>query len=250
MPDSLDAYLAGRSAKFRNYLKRVTRKIHARRVEVTVLAGDRSESGFTEAFARILAIEQTSWKHAHGWAMSSKSAATEFWREVCRSAWAEGRMHVQFLTIDGRPAAYNLGYIVGADYAYLKTTFGSEFREVGAATFLRARLVEDLIDRGIRRVDFPGEPYEWGAAVDRRRPRTRDADGIFGYRQVAGAGGARAGQTPRRDATRRAGRPTRDGLAVARPSCLDLSCLADPRTARIDVTHEPTPTLYSTGSRR
>ena len=93
--------------------------------------------------------------------MFADSAATKFWQEVCGSAWAEGRMHVQFLTIDGRPAAYNLGYIVGDEYAYLKTTFGDEFRDLGAATFLRARLVEDLIDRGIHLVDFPGEPYDW-----------------------------------------------------------------------------------------
>lgn len=108
-----------------------------------------------------LAIEQASWKYAHKWAMFADSAATRFWQDVCENAWAEGRVHVQFLAIDGRPAAYNLGYIVGDEYAYLKTTFGDEFRDLGAATFLRARLVEDLIDRGIHLVDFPGEPYDW-----------------------------------------------------------------------------------------
>jgi len=30
----------------------------------------------------------------------------------------------------------------------------------GAATFLRGRLIEDLIARGIRLVDVPGEPYD------------------------------------------------------------------------------------------
>ena len=29
------------------------------------------------------------------------------------------------------------------------------------ATVLRARLIESLIARGIARLDFPGEPYEW-----------------------------------------------------------------------------------------
>lgn len=161
LPDGYSAYLAARSAKFRNHLKRVEKKILARRADVTVLVPRQSTVGVAEVFDRILAIEHASWKHAHGWAMSSESATTAFWRQVCESIWAEGRAHVQFLAIDGRPAAYNLGYVVGDTYAYLKTTFASEFREMGAATFLRARLIEDLIARGIRLVDFPGEPYEW-----------------------------------------------------------------------------------------
>lgn len=161
LPHTYAEYLAARSAKFRNHLKRVQRKIDARQADVTVLVGDRSASGFSAAFARILAIEQASWKDTHEWAMVPDSAPTKFWREVCENAWAEGRVHVQFLAIDGRPAAYNLGYIVGGEYAYLKTTVCDEFRDLGAATFLRARLVEDLIDRGIQLVDFPGEPYDW-----------------------------------------------------------------------------------------
>ena len=161
LPLSYSAYLRARSAKFRNHLKRVGKKIELQRPEVIALMAGESECRFSEAFTRILAIEQTSWKSAGRWAMSSQSAATEFWRQVGESGWAEGRLHVQFLTLDGRPAAYNLGYIVGDQYSYLQTTFSSEFRAIGAATYLRGKLVEDLIGRGIRVLDFPGEPYEW-----------------------------------------------------------------------------------------
>lgn len=161
LPPAYAAYLAARSAKFRNHLKRVEKKIRAHRAEVTLLVGHQLASAAAEVFAAILAVEQSSWKHAHGWAMSSAAAATDFWHHIFDSAWAEGRLHAQVLTIDGRPAAYNLGYVVGDQYSYLKTSFASEFRDIGAATFLRARLVEDLIERGVHVVDFPGEPYEW-----------------------------------------------------------------------------------------
>jgi CelD/BcsL family acetyltransferase involved in cellulose biosynthesis len=161
LPLSYSAYLKARTAKFRNHLKRVGKKIQSRRPEVIVLMAGESECSFSDAFTRILAIEQTSWKYAGRFAMSSQSAATEFWRQVGERGWAEGRIHAQFLTLDGRTAAYNLGYIVGDQYSYLQTTFSSEFRAIGAATYLRAKLVEDLIDRGIRVLDFPGEPYEW-----------------------------------------------------------------------------------------
>ncbi len=59
LPRTYAECLAARSAKFRNHLKRVDRKIHTRHADVTVLVGDRSASGFTAAFTRILAIEQS-----------------------------------------------------------------------------------------------------------------------------------------------------------------------------------------------
>jgi CelD/BcsL family acetyltransferase involved in cellulose biosynthesis len=161
LPDTYETYLGQRSAKFRNHLKRVQKKVQAHRADVSVLVGERSPSLFTDTFARMLEIEQASWKHADQWPMTADGAATHFYRQVFASAWAEGRLHVQFLVIDGQPAAYNLGYLVGDEYAYLKTTFASGFKHLGAATFLRGKLIEDLIARGIRLVDFAGEPYDW-----------------------------------------------------------------------------------------
>lgn len=161
LPATYAAYLGERSAKFRNHLKRAQKKVQAHRAEVLVLVGETSPSSFTDTFARMLAIEQASWKHGDRWPMTSDGAATQFYRQVFASAWAEGRLHVQFLVIDGRPAAYNLGYLVADEYAYLKTTFASECQHLGAATFLRGRLMEDLIARGIRLVDFAGDPYDW-----------------------------------------------------------------------------------------
>ena len=34
-------------------------------------------------------------------------------------------------------------------------------KATGVATYLRARLIEALIERGVSRLDFPAEPYEW-----------------------------------------------------------------------------------------
>jgi hypothetical protein len=59
------------------------------------------------------------------------------------------------------PVAHNYGYVAGGTYSYLKTSCDERVKSLGVATYLRARLVEELITRGISRLDFPAEPYEW-----------------------------------------------------------------------------------------
>jgi hypothetical protein len=65
------------------------------------------------------------------------------------------------MTIDGRPAAYNLGYVRDSTYSYLKTSFVEALKPLGVATYLRARLIRSLIERGLRVLDFPAAPHEW-----------------------------------------------------------------------------------------
>ena len=51
--------------------------------------------------------------------------------------------------------------MTAAGYHYLKTSYDHALRPLGPAAVLRARLIEGLIASGVRRLDFPGEPYEW-----------------------------------------------------------------------------------------
>jgi len=159
LPESFDAYLAQRSAKFRNYLKRVERKLHAagavRVLELT------DPQAFEPAYEALLQVERSSWKHAHGTAISAIARQTAFYRDFCREALASGRLHLQWLTLESRPVAYNLGYLRTGSYHYLKTSYDSALGPFGPAAYLRARLIASLIGRGVARFDFPGEPYEW-----------------------------------------------------------------------------------------
>jgi CelD/BcsL family acetyltransferase involved in cellulose biosynthesis len=159
LPTSFDEYLAARSSKFRNHLKRVERKV----------AGE-SEASVTDyavadevdrAYDLLLEIERASWKHEHGTAISAVPHQVGFYRELCRGAAARGRLHLQVLSFGGRPAAYNLGYICNSTYFYLKTSYVEAWRQLGVATWLRAYLIRSLIDRRLRYMDFPAEPYEW-----------------------------------------------------------------------------------------
>lgn len=157
--DSLECYLQGRSGSFRNALKRIERKLASRgRIDIKT---HEDFPDIDEAYAVLLSIERCSWKHAHGTSISAISRQTTFYRHLCRLASRKKWLHLGFLCLDDRPIAYNLGLILQDTYYYLKTSYDSSLRPLSPATLLRRNLLEELIGRGVRRFDFPGEPYEW-----------------------------------------------------------------------------------------
>jgi CelD/BcsL family acetyltransferase involved in cellulose biosynthesis len=159
LPDSFENYLAQRSGKFRNYLRRVEKKLmvlgDVQFVDLAALAD------FDAAYEHILDIEKHSWKHEHGTAISAITRQAAFYRDMGRAAMETGRLHLSFLSLKGEPIVYNLGYLHNNQYYYLKTSYREQFRAHGVATYARAKLVESLIGKGVRAFDFPGEPYEW-----------------------------------------------------------------------------------------
>jgi CelD/BcsL family acetyltransferase involved in cellulose biosynthesis len=159
LPITFDEYLSQRSPKFRNHLKRVEKKL-AERSSARVLDCS-SKDDVTHGFEMLLQIERLSWKHAHGTAISAVERQIKFYRSLCEGAASAGRLHLQILTIDDLPVAHNLGYLANGCYSYLKTSYDEEHKAAGVATYLRARLIETLIERGVSRLDFPAEPYEW-----------------------------------------------------------------------------------------
>lgn len=159
LPATFDEYLAERSGKFRNYLKRLDRRIRAVGEPNVMALTDHAM--FDRVFDDVLRIERASWKQEHGTSITAVARQTGFYRDMSQAALTAGRLHLHVLTLGPAPVAYNLGYILDGTYFYLKTSYDQAYRQVSPATFLRARLIEELIGRGIRVVDFPGEPYDW-----------------------------------------------------------------------------------------
>ena len=159
LPATYPAYLAQRSGKLRNYLKRAEKKLAGEgSVEFSrVQPGD----PFAAAYDDLLAVERDSWKHDHGTAISAIAHQEGFYRDLSEAALASGMLHLTFLRLAGVPIAYNLGLVAGPCYFYLKTSYRQQYRAHGAATIGRARLVDALITEGCTALDFPGEPYEW-----------------------------------------------------------------------------------------
>jgi len=159
LPVSYDRFLASRSSKFRNYLRRKTRQLEAMGCLEVRRAG--RDLDLMQGYRDLLTVEERSWKHAHGTAITRIPRQREFYRLLCTGAAQRGRLHLQILYLDGRPIAFDLGITAADRYSYLKTSFDESLRLASPATVLRAHLVESLIKEGFRCLDFPAEPYEW-----------------------------------------------------------------------------------------
>lgn len=156
---SYEQFLAARSAKFRNYLRRKARQLDTAGQVKILLAG--RDLSVDVAFDHLLFIEERSWKHAHGTAISAVPHQREFYRLLCKGAASRGRLHLTLMYLDDVPIAFNFGIMSADRYSYLKTSFDESLRRLSPATVLRARLVETLISEGIQCLDFPAEPYQW-----------------------------------------------------------------------------------------
>lgn len=157
--ESYEQFLAGRSAKFRNHLRRKARQLAAAGRLQILRAG--RDLDVEEAYRHLLSIEERSWKHAHGTAVSAVPHQREFYRLLCDGLADRGQLHMLLMFLDDTPIAYDLGIVVADRYSYLKTSFVEGMRRFSPATVLRARLVEALIAEGVRSLDFPAEPYLW-----------------------------------------------------------------------------------------
>jgi CelD/BcsL family acetyltransferase involved in cellulose biosynthesis len=159
LPETYSTFLAQRSSKFRNHLRRIERKLAG--LGTVRVVDAREMASFDAAYQTLLRVERASWKHRHGTAISAVKRQTDFYEQMGRDAFAAGRLHLQFLFVDDRPLAHNFGYVRDGCYYYLKTTYDETYRHVSPATVLRGRLIESLIADGIAMFDLPGEPYEW-----------------------------------------------------------------------------------------
>jgi CelD/BcsL family acetyltransferase involved in cellulose biosynthesis len=159
LPDNYTAYLASRSGKLRNYLKRAEKKLAAEGA-VTFTRVQPGEP-LDKAYDELLEIERDSWKHASGTSISTARNQEGFYRDLVETAGQAGTLHLTFLRLGGVAIAHNLGLLCGGLYFYSKTSYRQAYRPQGAASIGRARLIELLIAEGCTAVDFPGEPYEW-----------------------------------------------------------------------------------------
>lgn len=156
---SYEEFLAARSSKFRNHLRRKSRQLEAAG-QVKVLQAGR-DLGVEEALDHLLRVEARSWKHTHGTALSVLPRQRAFNRLICEGASRRGRLHLMLMYLDDVPIAYDLGITAADRYSYLKTSFDETYRRLSPATVLRAGLIKTLIAEGVRCIDFPAAPYKW-----------------------------------------------------------------------------------------
>jgi CelD/BcsL family acetyltransferase involved in cellulose biosynthesis len=157
--NSYDSYLKGKSGNFRHKIKSVAKKMHSTG-DVTFFR-EHDFSDFDEVYNVILSIEENSWKHKHGTAITSSKKQIEFYRELCRSAFKKGWLRLCILFVNHEPVAFEFGLLKREKYYCVHSSYSEKYKGANPGTVLLARFIEDLTHDGIKEYDWFGEPFEW-----------------------------------------------------------------------------------------
>lgn len=156
---SYPEYLRSKSAKFRYNLKNSVKKMAAAGEVGFLREYDFDE--FETAYRLILAIEEKSWKHAQGTAITSTAKQRQFYRELCGGAFRNGWLRFSILTLNAVPIAFEMGLEKEKKYYSVHGSYDESYRRQKPGTVLLATIFEELIGDGVWEFDWFGEPFAW-----------------------------------------------------------------------------------------
>lgn len=146
-----DAFLARRTPKFRKNLRRALRRAPPE-LTFALTAPDTIDDA-RAAFARILAIEETSWKAAEGHGIDD-GPMRSFYADMVPRLAREGRLRVTFAQLDGDDVGYVLGGVLGTAYRGLQISFDHRLADLSLGNLLQWSTVQGLCDEGIASYDL------------------------------------------------------------------------------------------------
>jgi peptidoglycan/xylan/chitin deacetylase (PgdA/CDA1 family)/CelD/BcsL family acetyltransferase involved in cellulose biosynthesis len=157
------AYLAGRSANFRQQLGRKERNLARRhRVELRLVT---EPERLPEAMDRLLELHALRW----GGAGSAFLPRAAFHRDFAAAALERGWLRLWLLELDGRPAAAWYGFRFGGVEHYYQSGRDPAFDHLSAAFVLLAHTIRAAFDDGVAE-------YRFGRGQDPYKYRFTDAD--------------------------------------------------------------------------
>jgi CelD/BcsL family acetyltransferase involved in cellulose biosynthesis len=156
LPESYDAFLAGRDRKSRYNLKRQATQLEDEfgpRLQVDLL---RDPSDFQRVFSDLEHVARETYQRGLGAGFADSPER----RELVRIALQRGWFRAWVLTIDGEAAAFWQGNVLNRTYYSSSTAYLPELGRRGVGTYLQMRMFRDLIeDDDVDVVDFG-----WGDA--------------------------------------------------------------------------------------
>ena len=152
--DTLDRYLARRSAKQRANLRRALRRARAAGIEFEALAPE--PESCAAAYARVLAVEARSWKAASGNGVD-RGPMREFYARMFPRLAARGALRVLFARRDGEDVGYLSGGLAGAHFRGLQFSFDERLRPLGVGNALQLEMIARLCAEGARAYDLGGQ---------------------------------------------------------------------------------------------
>lgn len=148
----VDGYLARRSRNFRRALARGQRRAREvgvvfERIDATTAAGARA------AYARALAVEAKTWKHADGVGLIGTAMERFYADMVVRLA--QGGGHRQIMArLDGEDIGYILGGVFAGAYRGLQFGYATTARSLSLGGLMQMETIGQLCAEGVSRYDL------------------------------------------------------------------------------------------------
>lgn len=159
-----DGYLSRRSAKHRRSVRSSERRAAERGVTFERHAAS-SEAAIAAVYARILALEERSWKGLGNVGMN-KSPSREFYEAMLRRMAAQASSRVIFARHEGRDIGFIFGGICngtpeGSIYRGQQFSFADEWRSSSIGGLLQLQQLRWLCEEGVARYDMgPAMEYK------------------------------------------------------------------------------------------
>jgi hypothetical protein len=153
-----DGFLSRRDAAFRKNLRRLERRAEGRITFERVSDGDP-----LALYARILRIEDRSWKGTSGNGIND-GPMREFYRDMVPRLAARGALRITFARADDRDIGFVLGGLFAGEYRGLQFSFDDEWRPFSIGNLMQAETLRGLCAEGISRYDLGTDmayKHEW-----------------------------------------------------------------------------------------
>jgi len=148
----LDGFLARRSSGFRTSLRRAQRRAVERGVKIGAVAVD--PASVDGLYARILAVEERSWKGKEGVGFACTDLLS-FYREMLPRLARRGALRARIATnVDGEDIGFIFGGILGDTYRGLQFSFVDAYDDCSLGNLLQTEMVGALADEQVAIYDL------------------------------------------------------------------------------------------------
>jgi CelD/BcsL family acetyltransferase involved in cellulose biosynthesis len=106
-------------------------------------------------------LEAAGWKGAAGTAIAADWRLAERYRRIAYAFAEQGTLALSFLTVGGQRKAVHFALFERGVYYLFKPGYDPALARYGPGHLLIQEVVEDLIDRGARELDFLGDCDAW-----------------------------------------------------------------------------------------
>jgi len=166
-----DAHAASLSSTMLKELARRWRRLEneAGTVSFTVETG---RAGLEEALGAGFRLEASGWKGRGGTAIVSRPETRAFYTDIARWAAERGLLRLAFLSVDGRPIAFQFDLELDGVVYHLKPGYDESYGRFRPGKLLTRQVVRSAFERGARSYEFLGDAdqhkLEWTSSVRER----------------------------------------------------------------------------------